>query len=78
LKQGKKALAHRSASPKTHNRGELPGACSTMCGAHRLARPGRRALRETRAGRRPVRPTSKRQRHRAFILVAFPQQALSD
>ncbi|AOL09170.1 hypothetical protein WI95_34860 [Burkholderia contaminans] len=76
MNQGKKPFAHRSAPLKTHNRRKLPGACSTICGAigRGAARPAGGATLPRRA-RLPVRPSGGRQRRRALIVEAFPQQA---
>ncbi|RQU83074.1 hypothetical protein DF133_32330 [Burkholderia cenocepacia] len=74
MNQGKKSFAHRSAPLKTQNRRVLPAACSTICGAIGRGAAGRWAAccRSGLACRRG--PPGRRQRGRAFIVAAFPQQ----
>jgi hypothetical protein len=62
LNQGKKPGARRSARPKTHNRRVLCALRGTICGARRSGAAA------PASGNGTV----------AFIVVPFPQQALSD
>ncbi|WP_175853572.1 hypothetical protein [Burkholderia anthina] len=79
MNQGKKPGAHRSASPKTQNRRVLGALHGTICGAIRRGAampPGE--LRQTGAGAGRCDSPASGGDIGTFIVVPFPQQALSD